>query len=292
MTRLFKFISNFERDIEGLKNDYIYLAPLEKLNDPFEGIFHLKTDVTEGDLISFHKNVLSREPLKNITPEQEVQERYLTEKARDVGSYKNVMLENFVLPELNSSLEKIKSDFVVYCLSRSKDDNDPFPSPLNNMSLWGHYANGLRGFCIEYDEDVLLNSLVKSHPKSSISKGRIHYKTDNQLPSVSVKAALKDAKSNSFETHKSLLKAIMTKNAEPWRVENETRIIAKDKEGKYSISPESVNSIYIGSKMPESEKILLLQAIKKKKSDIRVYLVSQSSLMPTYGFSFKEIQIK
>jgi hypothetical protein len=38
---MYKYRSNYERDIELLKQGKIYVPPIEKLNEPFEGLLIL-----------------------------------------------------------------------------------------------------------------------------------------------------------------------------------------------------------------------------------------------------------
>jgi hypothetical protein len=289
LARLFKFISDIERDLDGLKNNYIWLAPLEKLNDPFEGAFYLDRDVEIKDLIKFHTSTLSGKQLSNIDPKEEVIKRYIEQEANEKGSYEKNIIEEFILPPLLDGLEKIKKNFCVYSMSKQSEEREEYPAPLTNMTLWGHYANGLRGYCIEYDEDVLFNSIKDKAKGKNLDKGLIIYRKDDLLPVISVKDAIYDGINNTSEIENSLMKAIMSKSETPWYVENELRIIGEVEEGKYYFEPTAIKAVYIGTKMAVDDKEKLLRILKAKGCDIKLVEVSHSTWQPTYGFNYTKL---
>lgn len=65
----------------------------------------------------------------------------------------------------------------IYSLSKPKE-NETFPC---NELLWAHYANSHKGFCIEYDLDILL----KNHSSQFDIRNQIHVVYKNERPEVS-----------------------------------------------------------------------------------------------------------
>ncbi|WP_029836709.1 DUF2971 domain-containing protein, partial [Vibrio parahaemolyticus] len=46
------------------------------------------------------------------------------------------------------------------CFSEPSEKN---LSPMSNRLMWSHYANGLRGFVIEFEKEALIDSLDHYH---------------------------------------------------------------------------------------------------------------------------------
>ena len=102
--------SIFERDINNIVNNQVYLPIKDELNDPTEGFYN-------DDAIT---SLL--DTLKEYSANVKTQYNGLLEKFNNVG---------------------------VYSLSKNND----------NELLWAYYASGHTGFSIEYDIDILKESL-------------------------------------------------------------------------------------------------------------------------------------
>ena len=129
----------------------------------------------------------------------------------------------------------------IYSLSKPKE-NETFPC---NELLWAHYANSHKGFCIEYDLDILL----KNHSSQFDIRNQIHVVYKNERPEVSESDSLFDVQSKVFGT-KSLA----------WKYENEVRLVFLT-EGEKPIPPEAITAIYFGLNMSledRQEKIRLM----------------------------------
>ena len=113
----------------------------------------------------------------------------------------------------------------IYSLSKPKE-NETFPC---NELLWAHYANSHKGFCIEYDLDILL----KNHSSQFDIRNQIHVVYKNERPEVSESDSLFDVQSKVFGT-KSLA----------WKYENEVRLVFLT-EGEKPIPPEAITAIYL-----------------------------------------------
>ena len=120
-------------------------------------------------------------------------------------------------------------------MSKPKE-NETFPC---NELLWAHYANSHKGFCIEYDLDILL----KNHSSQFDIKNQIHVVYKNERPEVSESDSLFDVQSKVFGT-KSLA----------WEYENEVRLVFLT-EGEKPIPPEAITAIYFGLNMSLEDKI-------------------------------------
>jgi hypothetical protein len=293
MAKVFKFMTGESVDNEqnnihlnALKEHYLWFSNLSKLNDPFEGAYHLDcSDIDKSLLYEFHRHTLSKGPLSDKEPSDEVTDIYLSCEAAREGGYKDFIVE-MIKKDIKEQLIEISSKYSVFSCSLSKDDHESYPSPLNNMTLWGHYANGLRGLCVEFDRTILFESLRESY--YSIDQSPIIY-SDKKLPVISLRQAILDDLEGTIKTNESLLNAIMTKSAAPWAVENELRMIRDIPEGKVKYSPNAVKNIYIGQKMDLKIREKLLTILNDNYQGISIYEVSTNVERKNYGFDFNKV---
>jgi hypothetical protein len=138
---LLKFSGPTEYALENLRNRVLYCQHFEGFNDPFE----FWTDFHEG------------------IPDLD------TERARFIAA---IGAWGFDEERLAEALENSKEYF------ESLEDSQPrfkqmvdgiriacFGSETDNLLMWSHYADGLRGFCIVFDEHLLM----KVEPKGYIT---------------------------------------------------------------------------------------------------------------------------
>lgn len=138
---LLKFSGPTEYALENLRNRVIYCQHFAAFNDPFE----FWTDFREG------------------IPDPE------TERDRFIAA---IRAWGFDEESMETALENSKEYF------DSLEDYQPgfkemadririacFGSEPDNLLMWSHYADGLRGFCIVFDEDLI----VKAKPEGYIT---------------------------------------------------------------------------------------------------------------------------
>lgn len=132
----------------------------------------------------------------------------------------------------------------IYSLSKTFDDE----------LLWAHYANSHKGFCIEYDLDILLNT----YKSNKIYSFPVIYK--KEPPSVDFKDIIKAGKSDTIihkmAGHKSLR----------WKHEEEVRIVTEDY-GEFSYDFRAIKSIYFGHRMIEEDKDEIMSRLKGRGID-------------------------
>ncbi len=127
--------------------------------------------------------------------------------------------------------------------------------------MWYHYANGLRGFCIEFAFNILIDQCIKIDPL--VFNGFIIYR--EKIPTIDMSFVLSLVKANT-ENRKLFWDVIGKRymhKAIEWEYENEYRIIGMfDKPLKYT--KECILSIIIGERMPVSEREGLEHICKEK----------------------------
>lgn len=115
--------------------------------------------------------------------------------------------------------------------------------PINNTLLWAHYADGHKGFCIEYDFSTDFRKRMISF--NQIKYGNIDLNKDL--------FTIKDA--------------FMTKSID-WKYENEVRLLSydSDSESDYGTIPldseSSISAIYFGIKCPP-KRISVIKSLQK-----------------------------
>lgn len=129
--------------------------------------------------------------------------------------------------------------------------------------LWSHYSNGLRGFAVEFDVDMLLDSISEKNKDSMIGVWPISYcdfgMSDYLIENIKSKDA-SELDANEIYLYKHT----------DWSYENELRIISKVNELKYSHL--CIKKIYIGEKMPENYKELLVDILNSKGLIEKTYI--------------------
>lgn len=132
-------------------------------------------------------------------------------------------------------------------LSKPKE-NETFPC---NELLWAHYANSHRGFCIEYDLDVLMNGQSTNFD----IRNQINVTYENERPEVFETDNVFDVQRKVFGT-KSLA----------WAYENEVRLVFLT-EGEKIIPPKAVTAIYLGLNISIEDRREIIKLTTKHNID-------------------------
>lgn len=120
-------------------------------------------------------------------------------------------------------------------------------TPLDEL-LWAHYANSHKGFCIEYDTDILLKNDGGDH----IHSFPVSY--SKKPPSVGFFDLIRNNKSET-------IKKFAFYKSKKWEYEKEHRIVTS-KTGLNSYDHKALKSVYFGLKMGVAEKNNILNLLK------------------------------
>lgn len=177
-----------------------------------------------------------------------------------------------------------------------------FSSQKDNMLMWSHYADGLRGFCIVFDEEVILESepeayildveYKKNPPTIDSFVYAISYDQDwyNSVAIEETQARIKalgnaedDKWISIYEEYGALAVAQMHEiwqkvfavKPREWKYENERRLIVHtsmdDEEPLlYSYPPHAVKEIILGERMDESYRIKIMSILREKYPAVAV----------------------
>ena len=166
---------------------------------------------------------------------------------------KDIKKKQSEIQEQEKEIKKIMDqNFAVGCLT----------TDYRNNLMWSHYADGHKGFCIEYDFKDLknINNLLP-----------VAYSTDR--PSIPLECMYNNSKDMNTEVAKALYIALLNKD-NIWEYENEWRIIISATEGK-NIEMPPISAIYLGAEMPEEDKKKLIEIASKKKIPVKQMVVDR-----------------
>ncbi|MBB5266970.1 DUF2971 domain-containing protein [Algibacter amylolyticus] len=210
-----------------------------------------------------------------------------------LDNYDNLVLS---LEGFEPNIIKIIESARISCFSKRED----------NLMMWSHYADGLRGFCLEFDTKFILDNndvellevLYQNNPSEidtaeiAVLHDQVHYH-ENAIYEAEIKQKnilLKKLENNSLKEDLKIYndsldtvykrsnvihqKMLATKSIE-WSYEEELRIILHSKNnnnlGVFMKYPKkSLKSIIIGQKMPVKQQQTIMKIIKAKRNKILI----------------------
>ncbi len=149
---------------------------------------------------------------------------------------------------------------------------------LENELLWTYYASGHTGFAIEYDIDVLEQSLNYNSYVKQLYIFDVEYLNDVPQIDISTFRSNKDVE---------ILKRFIGTKSSSWSHEKEVRLIF-DKTGLLDIDYKAVTAIYFGCRMPVSDIDYIMEKLKGRK--LKYY--KMVNINNSYRFETKEIEDK
>lgn len=141
---------------------------------------------------------------------------------------------------------------------------------FNDELLWAHYANKHKGFCIEYDLNLLLDSF---NPEKAYSYSVIY---KNKVPEVSFYDLSKK--------DDSIIRKMCSIKSRRWEYEKEHRIITNIY-GEQQYDFNALKSIYFGLRIDPNEKDSIFNILKER--DIKFYQMQR--IENSYKFEGKQI---
>jgi hypothetical protein len=282
---LLKFSGPTEYALENLRNRTIYCQHFEGFNDPFE----FWTDFREGipDLGAERDRFIAA--IRAWGFDEESLELALENSQEYFESLEDSQ------PRFKQMIDSVR----IACFGSERD----------NLLMWSHYADGLRGFCIVFDEDLI----VKAEPKGYITNVAyletpplvdsfvyaVAYDQEdyNMMAVEETKTAIRyqgkkdekpwlkvyrdDAAVALKHMHEMWQHAFAAKPIE-WRYEKERRLLVyaqtDDRQAIRRLYPKrAVREIIVGERMPSAYLERLMVIVKKQFGDIPVRTARRSS---------------
>lgn len=218
ISHLYKYRAYNARSLSIIENRKIWFAKPDSFNDPFDCKIPFDHHLTLDQAVAYGRKIgVPEEKLKVIVNSKgEIQKEFLEEWAK-------------TLKKADEELESMG----VFTLSEAS----------NNILLWSHYANGHRGFCIEFER----NSANKLG-NYEITR-RVQYRLD--YPTIN------PTKEDVFDLK------FFTKASE-WEYEREWRLVYDKGDVEEPLADVEISAIVFGLRLPDPHK----EEIRKVTSDI------------------------
>ncbi len=137
--------------------------------------------------------------------------------------------------QIRKETDKIKSNYGIISFCKSE----------KNELMWAYYGNDHKGFCIEYDIDILQKEMFPCY--------LLEIKYQPSLPTYNFRKC-------AFNRHNTIKSSLGVKSTF-WIHEKEMRLIVEG-QGLKTIPTEAITGIYFGLRMPESDKELIKNSLK------------------------------
>jgi Protein of unknown function (DUF2971) len=170
----FRYRSLTKQNLESLSENYLWLAEISTLNDPFECSIQFDNDEclrlyygsekfkASHTAITGHK--LSKQDIRLLTTSKTPHEEFI-----------KICKQNDIPYNLTSEkqLEKVQNRWTEMMSETNKNLRICSFSLVNHsLLLWSHYSNEHKGICIEYD--FLEEDLIRPFTQPIIYRDRVH----------------------------------------------------------------------------------------------------------------------
>lgn len=214
--RIFKYQGFSDTTLVALEKRQLYFSDPANFNDPFDCRLHFSNAPLTSDHI---RELIQREKDHHqLIPEVE---GFLAGKG----------------PQLTSSdLAEIATRFTRNLLREFSARGVCCFSEINDsLLMWGHYANGHRGFCLEFDTGSQV--FEKLHP----------VKYSREIANVVLQDALTE------DGLLRLFSAAVTTKSKEWSYEQEWRLLHSIPGTLHSYNASSLKAVYCGVEMPQQD---------------------------------------
>ena len=239
--RFYKYQSVTTQTLANLRKRRVFFAHPSQFNDPFDcRVFPTVDEFNTEEARSFLQRYRSQnEAIRNIADAAERDPSLIDDYKELVGPGINRAVDE--------EMRRAFSQIGVCCFSSIKD----------SVLMWGHYANGHRGFCLEFRSDCEL--FEKATP--------VQYTSD--VPRVALSDALDGRGLDLFR------QVVATKHTQ-WKYEQEWRVIHLQANSPFYYEPEDLVAIYLGSEIREDDADLVAAALEGRPTSIYHYTKSDT----------------
>ena len=157
-------------------------------------------------------------------------------------------------------------------------DEEETDDPLYNSRMWGHYSDGLRGFCLVFNSSLLEENLFENGHRCTLGFN-VDYKNtpkiinNDDLNQIDWKGESDSLKLSGVE----LVARISTTKSKDWEAEKEVRFISFSSKSLIGYNINCLNKVIVGEKMEKSDQELLFSIIKSKYPKAEVLVMKMKS---------------
>ena len=249
--RIYKYQPFNMHTLANLKNRQVWFSKVASFNDPFERAYVIDQDIAADDWRFIYARLRGSQfrekvPLTN----EEWDTRYMTD-----GLINKKFKQEVQVGALGDLAKEGFAKGGVCCLTERNDD----------ILMWAHYADGHRGFCLEFDTSF--KPFNKLH--------QVTYQT--QIPTFNPVRL--------FQGAEEFMRVLTTKFT-AWEYEKEWRLFHAEGDTLFGYGVEALARIYLGSNMDATHKEIILHILHG--SPTKFYRVNRSHKKFMVNFEAKE----
>ncbi len=227
--RLFKYQPVNAKTLENLKLRKLWFSAPSAFNDPFDCSVDVVLKDFEGE--DLDRAWAYAKSGADIAPDLEAQ---LATDSMPNEAFKDLLNRSAAQVLTQPELVAQRKQIGVACFSAKNDD----------LLMWAHYADGHRGFCMEFD--------ASREPFSRAEP--VVYR--DAIPPVNLLDVL-DKKS----TGPDVLEIMFRTKYECWRYEEEWRVLHAEAGTEYTYPYELLTGVYFGLEMSSGQKDMVAQLL-------------------------------
>ncbi len=249
--KLYKFKDINEKNLAALEAKQLWFSNQSDFNDPFEGVYTKDNQIPQSTLTKLVTL------LKQSTNEKKQREIFKKVGLQYNKATSYQLVQKLAEHDLQKLIDIIHSSKIL-CLSLYEEQNDPVYSNL----MWSHYADGLRGFCLVFDGDLLQKDIYISSNRT-MRPIRIKYQDTPDILFLKDFINSETLLGNDTDINflENVIKTIATKSKD-WAYENEFRILTLSDRKNHCYSENTLKEIIIGEKMTKEARGSLLNKVQ------------------------------
>jgi hypothetical protein len=254
MKSIYKFFGFRNFDLDALAGSYLWFSKVTDFNDPFEGLYLEQIKFRTPDNISNDEAlILFRDmKLKGIGTDKgapnQAAIKYAIHTSDETRLEDKKLLCKSIEESVSKTLNYVREKLYCCCFIQDFDQ----ALAIKNKLMWSHYADGLRGYSIEFDMEALTDHLYKNI-SLDLQGGDVVYKSLGDVDSIDLIRSTKQGDSSGVD------KILLSKSSD-WDYEQEYRIIAPC--NKVNYTPSCIKTITLGSKMTNEKRTTLMAVIR------------------------------
>lgn len=270
---LFRYRSYNEFTLKEILYDELWFSSVENLNDPFEFPFFFNRDYKYDywDLLRIYTECKIRTIDQIIT----------LNKNDDLSPEKQLNLIDDLITELESNIRKDILESNVCCFTKKS----------NNSLMWSHYADGMRGLCIAYDQDLLSEANVTWEKIEYVNLIKKMHISDCRVEETD-KSTNDHYHAKIIFDHNDLYKYSYFKHLN-WKYEEEVRSVITKFDDKHivngqvwKIKENTIKGVIVGYKMPKYNMDIIRMICRNK--NIPIYIAEPN--LKNFTVSYKKIE--
>lgn len=251
---LYKYEKINEQTLRRLKNAQIFFNTPSSFNDPFDcSVLEASVLLKPDDYTYFCKRFLKE---KGIDSDADIKVSDIPEKCIN-------QINNVIQKKLEEKQYHWLHEIGCTCFSENKD----------HILMWSHYADGHKGFCLEFNTSF--------DPFQKARKVDYSY----NFPSIDPKRLVGENQASGD----GILSPLFTKY-KCWNYENEWRIFHREPNKPYGYEVDALNAVYFGSAADDTDIEIVCLLLQGQSKKIKFYKARKN--ISTYSLHFDEFLYK